>query len=209
MRKILFKLLQILILISLILSWTACKNKPITVDDVIVEFWFSNDGGETYFQGDGYHRGWDSSFYMKVRIQVHTDSDKATFPTVSLHIGDSENITAYIIGGPVVNPRRGLSSIIYDFNTRAIKYNDNFTELFVEFIPHKPGPIEMEIEFEFNGKVLDNFKVKHGINFMCLCEQIERDIFGEYQDYDKDIFDEYRRLNCNCEIKDCKYCNHD
>jgi hypothetical protein len=183
-------------------------NRPVTIESVVVEFWYSNDGGETYFQGDGYHSGWDSSFFMKLRVQVHTDSNKPIFPSVTLQIGEIDNITSRIIGGPNVNPTSYQSYTIYKFETRAVNNNDNFTELFVEFIPHRPETIRMEVKFYHDGDELTDFVTHGGLNFMCMCEQLSRDIFGKYSDWSSFSL-EVERLYCNCAKEYCEYCVHD
>ena len=205
MKKKISRLLSICILIGVVLLTSSC-SRAVIVEDVVVEFWYSNDGGLTYFQGDGYHRGWEYSFYMKLRVQVHTDSNRAVFPTVSLHIGDSDNISAYIIGGPVVNPRRGLSSIIYDFSSRAVMNNNNFTELFVEFIPHRPGTIRMEVEFELDGNRLDEFKTYHSLRFLCFCGSISRNSDGRFNGIEPEILRQMAIEFCSCVEPNCSFC---
>ena len=204
MRKKIRICLLILLQCAILLFLSSCSGSAATVEDVNVEFWYSNDGGVTYFQGDGYHRGWGESFFMKLRVQVHTDSNKATFPTISLYIGDSDNISAYIIGGAVVTPRIYYSYIKYDFTARAVKNNDKFTELFVEFIPHRPGIIEMEVEITHNDNRLDEFKKKHTLDFLCICESIDRNLDGVFDNWNPEDLNKERQ-SCVCE-KDCGYC---
>jgi hypothetical protein len=203
--KYFFTIVAIVLTISIIIA--SC-DRTITVEDVIVEFWFSNDGGVTYFQGDGYHRGWGSSFFMKLEVQVHTNSKRTVFPTVSLQIGNSNNISSHIIGGSTVNTREGTFGTVYDFTTPAVKNNDNFSELFVEFIPDRPGDIEIYVEFELDGIILEEFKIDYGIKFLCRCESIIKNTFGDYSGYDEEELDSLR-LECNCSNKDCEYCFHE
>ena len=150
--------LTFIILVST-LSLTSCSGTP-EIEDIIVEFWMSSDGGETYSQGVFEHPGFGSVF-LKLRIQIHTNKTKASFHNVTLSIGESENIDARIIGGPPVNPRSVLSDTLYDFTTRGVKDNDGYTELFVEFLSYGEGRIEMLVEFD--SSVPDGYNRKHTV----------------------------------------------
>ena len=197
----------IICLLGFMLFPLSSCSRTVTIEDIDVEFWLSNDGGLTYFQGDGYHRGWGYSFFLKLRVRAHSDSNRAVFPVVSLHIGDSDNISAFIIGGPVVHPTPSLGRIIYEFNTRAVRDNDNFTELIVEFIPHRPDIVRMEVHFEFNDERLDDFRTYYGLNFLCICASIARNRSGRFDDFSSEALD-LLRAGCNCARENCAYCFH-
>jgi len=120
----------------------------------------SSDGGQTYTQGVFEHPGF-GSVYMKLRVQVHTNRNRASFHSVTLSIGQSENIDARIIGGPPVNPRRILNDTLYDFTARGARDNDGFTDLFIEFISYGEGRIEMIVEFD--NTVPDAYDRRHTV----------------------------------------------
>jgi len=157
-KRIQFLFLIFIILIN-ILCFISCSRNP-EIEDIIVEFWMSSDGGETYSQGVFEHPGFGSVF-LKLRVQIHTNKKKASFHNVTLSIGESENIDARIIGGPPVNPRSVLSDTLYDFTTRGVKDNDSYTELFVEFLSYGEGRIEMLVEFDRS--VPDGYNRKHTV----------------------------------------------
>ena len=75
---------------------SSCSRTP-DVEDIIVEFWTSSDGGQTYQKDVFEHPGFGSIFLI-LKIQIHTDRNRASFHTATLSIGESENIDARIIG---------------------------------------------------------------------------------------------------------------
>ena len=170
--------LLVCIIIVLVINYfhplASLFDRTANIEDVTIEFWISGDGGYSYFQGHGYFRGWDTSVYMQLRIKIDTDNRRAIFPSVTFYIYDSENVDAYIIGGAVVNPRHLISRMAYDFTTRAVINNDNFTELIVEFIPRRKGTIRMYVKFDES--VPDMFNRPHAISFFergCDCAYCE------------------------------------
>ena len=147
MKKKICNCFLLLILITIISTLSGCKETEIT--DVNVEFWMSIDNGETYstvifeFPEPG------NPICLKLRIQIQTNKKKEIFPQVTLFISNSEHVEAHILGGPSIMPRLLLSTYtIYDFTARGVKDNDQFTEVYVEFIPYEEEKIEIYVEFD-------------------------------------------------------------
>ena len=157
-RKIRTCLLILISCVSVVFL-SSCSGTP-EIEDVIIEFWMSSDGGVTYSQNVFEHPGF-GSVYMKLRVQIHTNRNRASFHAVTLSIGQSENIDARIIGGPPVNPRRVLADTLYDFTARGISNNDGYTDLFVEFLSFGEGRIEMIVEFD--SSVPDAYNRRHTV----------------------------------------------
>ena len=158
-KKIYYYLLLFILFISMVFIFTLFDFKEIEFTDVYAEFWVSNDNGKTYVNGDFFELPEPGNpVHLKLRIQAHTNKNKAIYPQVSLSISDSEHIDARIVGGPTITPRGVLSAnIIYDFTIRAEKNNKEFFEVYMEFMPHSEDKID--IYWEIDG-VSDNYNRK-------------------------------------------------
>ena len=146
MNREIVRLLSVLLSAIFILSLISCGSSRPNIENAIVEFWMSNDGGVTWTQRT-FEQPAFGSIYLKVRIKVSTNRNRSSTHTVSLRINNSENINSRIIGGPVVNPRSILTAQIYEFTVRGTRNNEDFTELYVEFMSLGEGIKRMYLEF--------------------------------------------------------------
>jgi hypothetical protein len=83
---------------------------------------------------------------------------------VTLTLPDIDAIDAYIVGGPVVYPRKGVSNVSYDFMTRAIKDNQQFSELIIEFIPY--CAVEFKVSVIFDDSIAPEYNTSLSINVL-------------------------------------------
>ena len=143
-KKIIRYFSAMVLLLALLLSLTSCGSARI--ENIIVEFWMSNDGGVTWTQRT-FEQPAFQSICLKVRVRVSANRNRASTHAVTLRIDDSEHITSRVIGGPYVNPRSTVSAQFYDFIVRGVRDNEYFTELYVEFMSRGEGTKHMHLEF--------------------------------------------------------------
>ena len=94
MKNRVLRYLLAFLLVSFIIPLSSC-SREVTVENVEIEFWVSGDGGETYTQGDFIFRGWYTPVYMMLRVKIDTDGRRATFPSVTFIIYNSETIDVW------------------------------------------------------------------------------------------------------------------
>jgi len=164
MFKLIVRCSSVLLAIAIVLTLSSCKGEKVEIENIKVEFWMSNDGGKNYSQYV-FEQPAFGHVYLKVRIQIETNSKKASFYPVTLYVGYSEHILAYVIGGTTVEHRNTISIQAYDFYARGVENNDGYTELFIEFMSLGEGDGQLQVEFDKSVQH-DNYNYIHPIKFV-------------------------------------------